>query len=140
MDVHNAFLHGDLQEEVYMKMPPGFPAANSKKVCRLRKSLYGLKQALRCWFAKLTEALKGYGFHKSYPNYSFFTLHNNDVRLNVLVYEDDLISRNNHEAIVKFKSYLNECFHMKDLGVLKYFLSVGIARNSEGIFLCQRRY
>ena len=103
--------------------------------------MYGLKQAPRCWFAKLTAALKGYGFHQSYSDYSLFTLHNNDDRLHVLVYVDDLIiSGNDHKSIVQFKSYLSECFHMKDLGALKYFLGVEVARNPEGIFLCQRKY
>lgn len=65
MDVHNAFLHGDQEEEVYMKMHPGFYADKPYKVCKLKKSLYGLKQALRCWFSTLTTALKKFGFKQS---------------------------------------------------------------------------
>ncbi|KAA3452458.1 Retrovirus-related Pol polyprotein from transposon TNT 1-94 [Gossypium australe] len=74
MDVHNAFLHRDLEEEVYMKMPPGFVTQQAGKVCRLRKSLYGSRQTPRCWFAKLTTASKRYGFLQSQSNYSLFTL------------------------------------------------------------------
>ncbi|KAK2976864.1 hypothetical protein RJ640_009315 [Escallonia rubra] len=141
MDVHNAFLHGDLQEEVYMKLPPGFRVTIPGKVCRLRKSLYGLKQAPRCWFAKLSAALKEYGFQQSYSDYSLFTLQRGVVQVNVLVYVDDLIIfGNNHAAIQRFKTYLSECFHMKDLGALKYFLRVEVTRGPEGIFLCQRKY
>ncbi|CAH9050004.1 unnamed protein product, partial [Cuscuta epithymum] len=74
MDVHNAFLHGDLHEEVYMTIPPGYKTRDTTLVCRLHKSLYGLKQAPRCWFAKLVTALKNYGFLQSYADYSLFTL------------------------------------------------------------------
>ena len=57
------------------------------------------------------------------------------------MYVDDLIILgDNHEAITKFKAYLHNCFHMKDLGILKYFLGVEVARSSAGIFLCQRKY
>jgi len=93
-----------------------------------------LKQAPQCWFAKLTAALKGYGFHQSYFDYSLFTLHNNDVRLKLVYMDDLIISGNNLDAIAKFKSYLNECLHMNDLGVLKYFLGVELPRNPKGIF------
>lgn len=65
MDVHNAFLHGDLDEEVYMQLPPDFRTDDKNKVCRLHKSLYGLKQAPRYWFAKLATSLTEYGFKKN---------------------------------------------------------------------------
>ena len=72
MDVHNAFLHGDLQENVYIRMPLGFYAHKSRMVCHMKKSLYGLRHAPRCWFAKLASALKEYGFKQSYSDYSLF--------------------------------------------------------------------
>ncbi|RVW61844.1 Retrovirus-related Pol polyprotein from transposon RE2 [Vitis vinifera] len=141
MDVHNAFLHVDLEEEVYMKLPPGFERSDLNLVCRLRKSLYGLKQAPRCWFAKLVMALKGYGFLQSYSDYSLFTYTKGNVQINVLVYVDDLIISGNDSAALKtFKAYLSDCFKMKDLGVLKYFLGIEVARSSAGLFLCQRKY
>lgn len=141
MDVHNAFLHGDLHEEVYMKFPPGFGSSQPDMVCRLRKSLYGLKQAPRCWFAKLVTALKEYGFIQFYADYSLFTFTKGAIQINVLVYVDDLIiSGNNSAALRIFKNYLSTRFHMKDLGVLKYFLGIEVARSPTGIFLCQRKY
>jgi hypothetical protein len=141
MDVHNAFLHGDLQEEVFMKFPPDFHSSQPGMVCKLQKSLYGLKQAPRCWFAKLSSALQDYGFVRSYADYSLFTLQDKDVQLVVLVYVDDLIiCGNDRDSIQCFKDYLRRCFHMKDLGKLKYFLGVEVARSPKGVFLCQRKY
>lgn len=141
MDVHNAFLHGDLDEEVYMQFPPRFRTGDKTKVCRLRKSLYGLKQAPRCWFAKLTSALKNYGFIQDISDYSLFIFHKNGVRLHVLVYVDDLIITGTTIAVItEFKHYLSSCFYMKDLGILRYFLGIEVARSPEGIYLCQRKY
>ncbi|KAL0427096.1 UNVERIFIED_CONTAM: Retrovirus-related Pol polyprotein from transposon RE2 [Sesamum latifolium] len=141
MDVHNAFLHGDLDEEVYMQLPPGFSISTPGKVCRLRKSLYALRQAPRNWFAKLTGALKSFGFQQSYADYSLFTYERQDVSLHVLIYVDDLIiTGNNLATLSKFKDYLSHCFHMKDLGLLKYFLGIEIARGPDGLFLTQRKY
>lgn len=125
MDVHNAFLHGDLEEEVYMQLPPGFRTNDKTQVCRLHKSLYGLRQAPRCWFAKLSSALKDYGFRQSVPDYSLFTYAHGSKRIYVLVYVDDLIiSADSQPLLDEFKAYLSSCFHMKDLGVLKYFLGI----------------
>ncbi|KAJ3704139.1 hypothetical protein LUZ61_007844 [Rhynchospora tenuis] len=141
MDVHNAFLHGDLHEEVYMRLPPGFASNYSGKVCRLRKSLYGLRQAPRMWFSKLNTTLKAYGFVQSYADYSLFTLKQDDIFLAILVYVDDLvIAGNDPDAIGRFKQYLSNTFHMKNLGVLKYFLGIEIARSATGLYLSQRKY
>lgn len=141
MDVHDAFLHGDLAEEVYMRLPSGFQSTDKNKVCRLQKSLYGLKQAPRCWFAKLSSALKDYGFQQSLCDYSLFTLDNDDFRLHNLVYVDDLIIAGTCvKATQEFKDYFFSCFQMKDLGPLRYFLGIEVARNETGIYLCQRKY
>ena len=122
MDVHNAFLHGELLEEFYMKLPQGFKTDNPNKVCPLRKSLYGLEQAPRCWFQKLFRALQTYGFTQSKQDYSRFSYRKNWFAQHVLVYVDDLIvSRNCLKLLESFKTYLSACFHMKDLGLLKYF-------------------
>lgn len=138
MDVHNAFLHGDLEEEVYMKLPPGFRGNNGNKVCRLRKSLYGLRQAPQCWFAKVTMALRVFGFTQSRSDYSFFVSTKNGAILRILVYVDDLIiSGNSPSSITDFKDYLSACFHMKDLGSLKYFLGLEVARSPDGFYVCQ---
>jgi len=70
-----------------------------------------------------------------------FTLHGGSLQLNILVYVDDLIILGNASAIIPtFKQYLYTCFHMKDLGLLKYFLDIEVAQTSTVIFLCQRKY
>ena len=141
MDVHNAFLHGDLKEEVYMRPPPGFKGSDRNKVCLLKKSLYGLKQAPRCWFEKLSSSLLKYGFIQSPSDYSLFLMNRGTDYIQVLVYVDDLVvSASNSSLLASFKTYMNRCFRMKDLGVSKYFLGLELARSPLGIYLCQRNY
>jgi Reverse transcriptase (RNA-dependent DNA polymerase) len=141
MDVHNTFLHGDLHEELYMWLPPGFTSSQPGKVCRVHKSLYGLRQAPCMWFSKLTDVLEKYGFIQSQADYSLFTCSKESVFLEILVYVDDLIVAGNDGTTIKqFKEYFSGAFHMKDLGILKYFLGIEIARASTGLFLCQRKY
>lgn len=138
MDVHNAFLHEDLDEEVYMKPPPGFYPDDEKKVCRLRRSIYGLKQPPRCWFAKLTKSLREYGFEQTHADYSLFIFDKAGVQIKLLIYVDDMIlTCNSDRALAAFKSDLAPCFKIKDLGPLKYFLSIEVSRNKTSFYLSQ---
>jgi hypothetical protein len=97
MNVSNAFLHGILDEEVYMEQPQGFVhPAYLDHVCGLHKSLYGLKQALRAWFTRLSQALLDIGFSGSQLDPSLFTYHTAKAHIFLLVYVDDIILTGNH--------------------------------------------
>lgn len=142
MDVKNAFLQGELEEEVYMTPPPGLEdSITPGKVLRLRKAIYGLKQSPRAWYHKLSSTLKDRGFKRSEADHTLFTLQSPQGIIVVLVYVDDLIiSGSDQVGIQETKSFLKSVFDIKDLGELKYFLGIEICRSSEGLFLSQRKY
>lgn len=82
-----------------------------------------------------------YGFKESHVDHSFFTSTKPFIFIVVIVYVDGLIMTGNHdEAYAKFKQYLSQCFHMKDLGKLKYLLGIKLAHDQEGLFICQQKY
>lgn len=90
--VKNAFLHGDLQEEIYMEIPPGCGTPQTKrKVCRLRKSLYRLKQSLRVWFDRFRRAMCGMGYRQCNGDYTLFYRHSEGHTTILAVYVDDII-------------------------------------------------
>lgn len=156
MDVKNAFLHGNLQESVYMKLPAGYKEKGGRieqcdisgssvqgdtKVCKLKKSLYGLKQAPRQWFAKLSEVLKEEGFIQSKCDYSLFSKMHQGRLVVLLIYVDDIIlAGDDKQDIQAVKNFLSSKFHMKDLGSARYFLGLEIDKTHQGIFLCQKKY
>ncbi|CAJ2632157.1 unnamed protein product [Trifolium pratense] len=145
LDVNNAFLHGDLHEEIFMSLPPGINIHNSDtgttKVCKLQKSIYGLKQASRQWYSKLSESLISFGYLQSSSDFSLFTKFNDSSFTALLVYVDDIVLAGNDISEIKnVKSFLNDRFKIKDLGPLRYFLGLEVARNKEGILLNQRKY
>jgi hypothetical protein len=140
LDVNNAFLHGDLHEEVYMSLPPGYDASPSK-VCKLNKSLYGLKQASRQWYSKLSAALISLGYKASQADPSLYVKSRGASFTALLVYVDDIVlSGTSIDEIQSVKAFLDQQFKIKDLGQLRFFLGLEIARSSSGIFLNQRKY
>ncbi|RVW70673.1 Retrovirus-related Pol polyprotein from transposon RE1 [Vitis vinifera] len=141
LDVNNAFLHGDLHEEIYMSPPPGLRRQGENLVCHLHKSLYGLKQASRQWFAKFSTAIQAAGFVQSKADYSLFTYRKDKSFTALLIYVDDiLITGNDVNAIVALKQFLHSHFRIKDLGDLKYFLGIEVSRSKKGISISQRKY
>nr|GEX07499.1 retrovirus-related Pol polyprotein from transposon TNT 1-94 [Tanacetum cinerariifolium] len=135
LDLNNAFLHGDLDGEVYMKIPKGFAKEGETRVCRLRKSLYGLKQASRNWYKRLTSFLLSLNFEQSKSDYSLFTYQKAGVYVAILIYVDDIIIvRDNSEKIQQIKQQLDDEFSIKNLGPLKYFLGIEVAKTSDGAF------
>lgn len=133
LDVNNAFLHGDLREEIYMTPPPGIQLSGPNLVCRLRKSLYGLKQASREWNSKLTNFLLASGFVQSKTDYTLFEKVTPAYRLILLVYVDDIVLACSDIAPIQhIKSQLNTQFRIKDLGDLRYFLGIEVARSQGG--------
>ena len=141
LDINNALLHGYLEEEVYMIPPEGYTKAKEGEVCKLVRSLYGLKQASRQWNTELTGFLLKFGFKQSQNDNCLFIFDRDDCFLMLLVYVDDLLICGDAERkIEELKLELDKKFTIKDLGEAKYFLGLEIIRTGSGIFLNQRKY
>ncbi|MCH82966.1 retrovirus-related Pol polyprotein from transposon TNT 1-94, partial [Trifolium medium] len=141
IDVNNAFLHGELQEDVYMSIPEGVVAPKPNQVCKLFKSLYGLKQAGRKWYKRLTGLLIQQGYTQSTSNHSLFTLTSDQSFTALLVYVDDIIlAGNSISEFDRIKHIMDTEFKIKDLGKLKYFLGLEVAHSKEGISIYQCKY
>ncbi|KAK3037179.1 hypothetical protein RJ639_031066 [Escallonia herrerae] len=142
-DVKNAFLHGELSEEVYMELPPGcmMPKTDSQKVCKLQKALYGLKQSPRAWFGRFTKSMRAFGYHQSNSDHTLFLKKKQGKITALIVYVDDMVvTGNDPEEREALQGHLSREFKMKDLGPLKYFLGIEVSRSKKRIFLSQRKY
>jgi histone deacetylase 1/2 len=142
LDVQNAFLHGYLEEEVYMQQPPGYEdTTHPNYVCKLDKALYGLKQAPRAWYARLCKRLQALGFVPSKADTSLFYYSRGEYTIYVLVYVDDIIvASSSPKATEALLKDLQKEFALKDLGDLHYFLGIEVRRSNDGLVLSQGRY
>ncbi|GKV47648.1 hypothetical protein SLEP1_g54528 [Rubroshorea leprosula] len=140
MDVKNAFLNGDLAEEVYMKSPPGLKHPPNK-VCRLKQALYGLKKAPRPWFANFSTTISEFGFMSSVHDTVLLIRKTNHGMVLLLLYVDDMIiTRDDISSIHDLKQFLNHKFEMKDLGILSYFLGLEVTFYDDGYLFSQTKY
>ncbi|KAJ9541315.1 hypothetical protein OSB04_027821 [Centaurea solstitialis] len=143
LDVKNAFLNGNLEEEVFMDIPSGFQNEKNKGlVCRLKRSLYGLKQSPRAWFEKFGGTMKHLRFIQGQADHTLFYKHSVKGEITILiVYVDDIIiTGSDNVEIENVKKALAQAFEIKDLGVLKYFLGMEVARSKKGISITQHKY
>ncbi|PNX67023.1 copia protein, partial [Trifolium pratense] len=142
LDVKNAFLHGNLDETVYMHQPPGFRDPQyPEHVCLLKKSLYGLKQAPRAWYQRFTDYVAKLGFSHSISDHSLFIYHHGNDTAYILLYVDDIILTASSDALRdSIMSQLSIEFAMKDLGPLSYFLGISVTKHTGGLFLSQKKY
>ncbi|KAK4382085.1 Retrovirus-related Pol polyprotein from transposon RE1 [Sesamum angolense] len=140
LDINNAFLHGYLDEDLYMLPPEGY-SVEPGMVCKLERSLYGLKQASRQWNVEFTTKLQEFGFMQSSHDYCLFVKTTDSGLLALLVYVDDiLLTGSSLEEIQAVKCYLHDLFTIKDIGEARYFLGLEIARNSKGSYVAQTKY
>ena len=131
MDVKTAFLNGELEEEVYMTQPEGFISEKGNNlVCKLKKSIYGLKQASRQWYMKFHNIITSFGFEENIVDQCIYIKVSGSKFTFLVLYVDDiLLASNNFGLIRETKRFLSQNFDMKDIGEASYVLGIEIHRD-----------
>lgn len=138
-DVRTAFLYGEIDTEIYMTQPQGFKDG-SGRVCRLKKSLYGLKQSPRCWNNKFHSFMKKNGFTRSTADPCIYIRHKGEEKLLIAIYVDDgLIAGSTQDTINSFLGLLTSEFKITT-DSLDSFLGIQIEQRESGFFVSQRAY
>jgi hypothetical protein len=143
LDVKSAFLNGELKEEVYLTQPEGFVKSGQEHlVCKLNKSLYGLKKEPRSWYEKIDSFFLQQGFMRSKSDPNLYTRFDEKGHLVLIsLYVDDLIIIGNSEKLISgIKKQMSQVFEMNDLGELHYFLGLEVWRNVGQTFVSQGKY
>jgi hypothetical protein len=127
MDVKTTFLNEVIEEEVYIEHPQGFEVhSRDTHVFRLKKSLYGIKQAPRAWYARIYNYLMRLGFSKSHANPKLYYKVMNNAPMILLLYVDDLFLTGEESVIIQCKNELASEFNMKDIGLMHYYLGLEV--------------
>ncbi|KAK8993390.1 hypothetical protein V6N11_033491 [Hibiscus sabdariffa] len=131
MDVKTAFLNGKLEEDVYMTQSEGFVTPeNARKICKLQRSIYRLKQASQSWNLRFNEAIQEFGFIRNEDEPCVYKKFSGSIVSFLILYVDDiLIIGNDIPTLQSIKTWLSSCFSMKDLGEAAYILGVKIYRD-----------
>ena len=144
MDVKTAFLNGDLEEEVYMDQPQGFETTGKESlVCKLKKSIYGLKQASRQWYLKFNNTILSYGFVENTVDTCIYMKVSGSRFIILVLYVDDILLAANDKGMLRdVKEFLSKNFEMKDMGEASYVIGIEIFRDrSHGVLgLSQKAY
>lgn len=142
LDVKTAYLHGELEEEVYMEPPPGCPNVSSN-VCKLNKAIYGLKQAGRTWYRTLDKILKAQGYKRLESDNCVYVLDRNTTKVILGVYVDDiLLLATSKRALEGAVQNLGQKVELKDLGEPKYILGIEIDwdKQRRELTISQKKY
>jgi hypothetical protein len=132
LDVKTAFLNGELEEDIYMKQPPGYEEGGINITCHLHKALYGLRQAPRAWHARLKKELEDIGFMASDTDPSLYVLRLKTHNVYALVYVDDILIAGKEDSNIKMvTSALQRVFDIHILGNAHYFVGLEIERDRE---------
>jgi hypothetical protein len=133
MDVKSTFLNGELEEEVYIEKPKGFQLSkNEDHVCRLKKVLYGFKQALGAWYSRLEGCLQQQGFRKGNAYNNLYIKVTQDSILLIEVYVDDIIFGSDDDSLSqKFTKDMHNVSEMSLLGELSFFLGIQICQSNQ---------
>ena len=143
LDVKTAFLYGQLDEEIYMEQPEGFKVKGQEgKVLRLRRAIYGLKQAALAWWKELDQSLKRLGFTRLYADAGLFVSRHSDGTLIIIIaYVDDVLFLGpNKSLLVSKKTEFMKLWECRDLGDCKEFLRMRITYKNGKIYLDQTAY
>ena len=144
MDVKTTFLNGDLEEEVYMKQPEGFSSREGEHlVCKLKKSIYGLKPASRQWYYKFHGVITSFGFIENPMDQCIYQKVSGSKTYFLVLYVDDILLATNDKGMMHgVKQFLSKNFDMKDMGEASYVIGIKIHRDrSRGILgLSQETY